>query len=149
MNVDPALSGDKQFLRDLERLSRAFETKLGALRTAHELAQQKLISEARLRNQLPMDVSDLMFKAAERGQREQESKRAMEDAADISVLQGVAALGNPPSRPVGLPRSSQYGRQSPVSSPALDLQRQAISNGRKMNSSEYPEQPPSPLLSPF
>jgi serine/threonine protein kinase len=155
IDVDPALGNDKQFLSDLERLSRAFETKVAALRSAHELAQQKLIAEARMRNQLPMDVSDLMFKAAERGEKEQANRQAMEEAADLAVLHGVAVLGNV-NRTVGLPRSSQYGRQSPnttiQSSQAMDNQmpsRSAHSNGRKIGSSEYPEQSPSPLLDSF
>ncbi len=125
--IDPALTHDKRFLGDLEKLSRAFETKLGALRSAHELAQQKLIAEARMRNALPMDVRDLMEKAAERNVKEHENRRAMEDAKDIGVLQGVVALGGNgiKKEPIGLPRiPNKYGRQTPsprTSSPILSL----------------------------
>eukprot|EP00934_Nitzschia_sp_Nitz4_P005011 Nitzschia sp. Nitz4//scaffold1_size375055//320138//322530//NITZ4_000330-RA/size375055-snap-gene-0.272-mRNA-1//-1//CDS//3329541207//5001//frame0 len=117
IDIDPALSGDQAFLSDLEKLSRAFETKLGALRAAHEMAQQKLIAEARMRNSLPMDVRDLMDKAAERNAKEKENHQAMEDAKDVSVIQGIVALGNDRKEPIGIPRNpnNKYGRQSPVS----------------------------------
>jgi hypothetical protein len=46
----------------------------------------------RIRNHLPMDVRDLMDKAAERNVMQQESRRAMTAAAEISVLKGVVAL---------------------------------------------------------
>jgi len=136
LEVDPALSQDKKFISDLEKLSRAFETKLGALRAAHELAQQKLIAEARMRNHLPMDVRDLMAKAAERNIREQENKRALMDAADVSVLKGAMVVNG--GRSGVPPRDPNYGRQSPVTI------------GRK-TTLEYPEQPPSPsqLLDSF
>jgi serine/threonine protein kinase len=116
LDVDPALANDKRFLGDLEKLSRAFETRLAALRAAHELAQQKLVAEARMRNGLPMDVRDLMEKAAERNVKEQENRKAMDDAKDVSVIQGVAALGGVAKKePIGLPRNpNKHGRQSPV-----------------------------------
>jgi serine/threonine protein kinase len=103
IDVEPALAHDKQFIRDLGRLSRAFETKLAALRTAHELAQQKLIAEARIRNQLPMDVRDLMEKAAERNVTEQANRIAIDEAADLTAIQGVSALGIKPSPRNGTP----------------------------------------------
>jgi serine/threonine protein kinase len=130
LDVDPALAHDKLFLRDLEKLSRAFETKLGALRAAHELAQQKLIAEARMRNALPMDVRDLMEKAAERNVKEIENRKAMDAARDISVIQGVTELAGagakkePPRLPPQPSSGSKYGGQSPVSrqpSPAQTL----------------------------
>jgi serine/threonine protein kinase len=131
IEVDPALAHDKQFLQDLAKLSRAFETKMLALRAAHELAQQKLIAEARMKNQLPMDVRDLMAKAAEKNIKDRENHRAMDDALDLSVIQGVEALGNGSKTP-GLSKSTPYlGRERPVNS-----------NGRK--GIETPEQPPSP-----
>jgi serine/threonine protein kinase len=138
--VDPALASDKQFLSDLEKLSRAFETKLAALRAAHELAQQKLIAEARMRNALPMDVRDLMAKAAERNVKEHENRIAMEDAKDISVIQGVVALGNGPKKePIGLPRNpSKYGRRSPSPQPGSPILL-ADGAGDTLNTSNFNE----------
>lgn len=149
IEVDPALANDRAFLQDLEKLSRAFETKLAALRAAHELAQQRLIAEARMRNSLPMDVRDLMEKAAERNEKEKENRKALEDAKDVSVIQGVVALGNDRKEPIGLPRNpNKYGRQSPIppsSSPTQNSIDTPPNTGRKTPS---PEQPPaSPLLS--
>jgi serine/threonine protein kinase len=46
LELDPLLAHDEKFTDELSKLSRAFETKLSALRVAHELAQQKLIAEA-------------------------------------------------------------------------------------------------------
>ena len=131
IEVDPQLANDKKFHNDLQRLSRAFETKLVALRAAHELAQQKLIAEARMRNSLPMDVNDLMFKAAERGEKDKEHGKAMKDAAELSVLKGVEALGNGNRNrePIGLPRNSQSGRQSPSTQVQFNGRKSASSSG--------------------
>jgi serine/threonine protein kinase len=89
LEIDPALAKDQIFHQEMEKLSRAFETKLAALKSAHELAQQKLIAEAKLRNAVPFDVSSLMAKAAERNVKDLESRKAIQDAADLSVMKGV------------------------------------------------------------
>jgi hypothetical protein len=89
IDIEPALAQDETFQSDLKALARTFETKLAALRAAHELAQQKLIADARLRNRLPMDVRDLMEKAAERNEKEKESRNAMSDASHLTVIQGA------------------------------------------------------------
>jgi serine/threonine protein kinase len=133
LTVDPALAHDKKFLSDLEKLSRAFETKLIALRSAHQLTQQKLIAEARIRNQLPMDVRDLMERAAERNVKEKDCHQAMEEAADVSVIKGVVALGQTPTPSAGLPRP-----QASKPSPTPDLPR---ANGNKADAQEQ-----SPLI---
>lgn len=142
LDIDPALANDKLFLGDLEKLSRAFETRLAALRAAHELAQQKLITEARMRNALPMDVRDLMEKAAERNAKEHENRRAMEDAKDISVIQGVEALGTSiivKKEPIGLPRNpNKYGRQSPSPQPSSPIQ-MMDGAGDTLNTSNFHE----------
>ena len=89
-----ALDGDDQFQRDLVKLSRVFETKLGALRTAHELAQQKLIADAKIRNMMSIDVSSLMDQAYKRNEAEDENRRALEDAKDIPVIKDVLKMKN-------------------------------------------------------
>jgi hypothetical protein len=63
----------------MEKLSRAFETKLAGLKAAHELAQQQLIAEADLRHSIHTT--------------DQASKRAMQDASQLSVMQGIQILG--------------------------------------------------------
>ena len=149
VDVEPALANDKKFLQELERVSRAFETKLAALRSAHELVQQKLIAEARMRNALPMDVRDLMQKAAERNARERESRLALEEAKDLTVMQGVTALGLGKKEPIGLPRQpNKYGRQSPVppptSSNASPNSTPSSTGGKHLEAASSPmEQPPS------
>jgi len=111
VDYDPVLANDEQFKKDLEKLSRVFETKLAALRTAHELAQQKLIADARIRNQLPMDVSDLMQQAFKRNVKDEENRKAMEEAKDVPVIKDV--IGIKSSKEAG--RSTPpLGRQSPV-----------------------------------
>jgi serine/threonine protein kinase len=112
IGVDPALANDEKFRLDLEKLSKAFETRLAALRSAHELAQQKLIAEARLRNNVPMDVRNLMQKAAERSEREKENRKALDEAADVSVMKGVQPYR---LRKANSKLSSSSGRQSPIS----------------------------------
>lgn len=89
IDVEPALGRDERFQADLRALAKTFETKLAALRAAHELAQQKLIADARLRNHMPMDVRDLMDKAAERNQKEQASRHAMKESSHLTVIQGA------------------------------------------------------------
>ena len=91
--MDPALGDDKILQGDLIKLSKAFETRLGVLRAAHELAQQKLIAEAKIRKQLPMDVRDLMEKAHDRGIKEKMNRQALEDAQDVSVIQSFIEGG--------------------------------------------------------
>lgn len=134
LDIDPALANDEKFRMDLEKLSKAFETRLAALRSAHELAQQKLIAEARLRNNVPMDVRDLMYKAAERNEREQENRRALDEAADVSVMKGVQPYH---LRKTSSKLSSTSGRQSP-SSPG-------IVNGKRLQPT-YAASPPSPTI---
>lgn len=93
LEVDPALANDKIFHGEMEKLSKAFETKLATLKAAHELAQSTLIAEAKLRNSMPLDFSSLMAKAAVRNTTDQASKKAMQDASQLSVMQGIPILG--------------------------------------------------------
>eukprot|EP00550_Attheya_septentrionalis_P004009 CAMPEP_0198289310 /NCGR_PEP_ID=MMETSP1449-20131203/7537_1 /TAXON_ID=420275 /ORGANISM="Attheya septentrionalis, Strain CCMP2084" /LENGTH=707 /DNA_ID=CAMNT_0043987617 /DNA_START=41 /DNA_END=2164 /DNA_ORIENTATION=- len=89
LQVDPALAHDKIFHEELEKLGNTFESKLATLRAAHELAQQQLIAEAMLRNQMPMDVTSLMKKAAERNQSEKVSREVIQNSAGSPWMQGV------------------------------------------------------------
>jgi serine/threonine protein kinase len=95
VEYDPALANDDQFRQDLEKLSRVFETKLGALRTAHELAQQKLIAEAKIRNEMPMDVSDLMEQAYRDNAKVEENRKALEDAKDVKIIRDIIEMKSP------------------------------------------------------
>jgi len=88
------LAQDEQFQQDLVKLSRVFETKLSALRTAHELAQQKLIADAKIRNLMPIDVSSLMNQAFKRNVKDEENRRALEDAKDVPVIKDVMQMRN-------------------------------------------------------
>lgn len=94
LDYPPILANDGQFQMDLVKLSRVFETKLGALRTAHELAQQKLIADAKIRNLMPIDVSSLMNQAYRRNEKDEENRRALEDAKDVSVIKDVLKMKN-------------------------------------------------------
>jgi serine/threonine protein kinase len=88
-DVDPELGDDEQFKDELQKLSRAFEAKFESLRSAHQLAQEKLIAEARIRNQIPLDVGDLMEKAAEHSLRDASARKAMQTAAEIPVIKSI------------------------------------------------------------
>merc|ERR1712038_1897436 len=74
IQLEPSIANDKRLRDELEKLSKTFEAKLTTLQAAHELAQQKLIAEAKLRNSVPLDVSFLMQKAAERSDKERHTK---------------------------------------------------------------------------
>jgi serine/threonine protein kinase len=118
VDYDPVLANDEQFRRDLEKLSRVFETKLAALRTAHELAQQKLIADARIRNQLPMDVSELMEQAFQGNVKDIENRKAMEDARDVPVIKDVIEMQTTPKQPTATgPSPLHISTQSPASTP--------------------------------
>ncbi|CAB9501289.1 TRAF2 and NCK-interacting protein kinase [Seminavis robusta] len=120
LDMTPELQHDEQFQSDLRALAKTFETKLAALRAAHELAQQKLIADAKLRNHMPMDVRDLMDKAAERNQKEQASRHAMKESSHLTVIQGamkqvdaeMKALANPPPPPEQSMKQSQTESES-------------------------------------
>lgn len=91
LEVEPALANDAIFREELNKLSKTFESKLQTLRVAHELAQQQLIAEAKLRNAMPIDVTSLMVKAAERNVAENETRAVIEDASKCSFMPGVVA----------------------------------------------------------
>jgi len=113
VDYDPTLANDDQFRKDLEKLSRVFETKLAALRTAHELAQQKLIAEAKIRNHMPIDVSDLMQQAFRRNANDEENRRAIEEAKDVTIIKDIIEMKNP-GKPVNsiFAQKLPYGRQN-------------------------------------
>jgi len=117
IDYEPILANDDKFRTDLEKLSRVFETKLAALRTAHELAQQKLIAEAKIRNQMPMDVSDLMEQAYKRNTTDQENRRALDDAKDVTIIKDIIEMNSRSKTSLNSNSSSQqhiYGRQGSV-----------------------------------
>jgi serine/threonine protein kinase len=89
IEVDASLANDKIFLDELEKLSKTFESKLATLRAAHELAQQQLIAEAKIRNMIPIDVTDLMRKAAKRSDAEKETRNVVRQSAHCSFMPGV------------------------------------------------------------
>jgi len=89
-DIDPSLAHDKIYLDELEKLSHTFEARLLALRAAHELANQALIANAKLRNAMPMDVTSLMNTAAEKNATEIESRKVMLASKDCSFMEGVS-----------------------------------------------------------
>mmetsp|Transcript_17985 Transcript_17985/g.26945 ORF Transcript_17985/g.26945 Transcript_17985/m.26945 type:complete len:359 (+) Transcript_17985:17-1093(+) len=95
LEIEPSLANDKVLKDELERLSKTFESKLATLQAAHEVAQQKLIAEAKLRNSVPLDVSYLMKKAAERSDKERESREVIQQSAHCSFMPDVVRNLNP------------------------------------------------------
>lgn len=103
--MDPALYNDPAFQEDLAKLSRAVETKLMAVRKAHELAQQRLIDMHKVTKGLAMDVTSLMAKAAERSDADKESRKVIRDAADDPFMREVVTnLGMVPTNLAPAPR---------------------------------------------
>lgn len=95
LEIEPSLANDEVLRDELDKLSKTFEAKLATLQAAHELAQQKLIAQAKLRNSVPMDVSFLMLKAAERNKKERETKEVIRKSAHCSFMPGVVQNLNP------------------------------------------------------
>jgi len=102
MDIEPSLMHDKIFLDELNKLSKTFETKLATLRAAHELALQELITSSKLRNCVPLDVTSLMNKAAERSRAEKVCKQAISSSVHYSFMEGVMrSISNPSSMSAG------------------------------------------------
>jgi len=94
LNLDPVLTADTKLIQELDKLSKAFDSKLNSLRVAYELAQQQLVAEAKLRNAMPIDVRQLMKKAKERGTVESDFKKKMSDCASTKFLNSVHRIRN-------------------------------------------------------
>jgi len=89
LDIEPALAKEDQFIDELKKLSRAFESKFEALRSAHKLAQKKLVAEARIRNQIPLDVNELMEQAATHSVVDAKARKDMKAAAEIPVVKSI------------------------------------------------------------
>mmetsp|Transcript_11467 Transcript_11467/g.33808 ORF Transcript_11467/g.33808 Transcript_11467/m.33808 type:complete len:782 (-) Transcript_11467:282-2627(-) len=143
IEIDPALANDVKLRDELGKLSKTFESKLATLRAAHELALQQLVTEARIRNNMALDVTALMERAAERSVAEKESQDIIRSNANCSFMKGVVAnLGGPrvlassPSNASSAPQKASSPRKKTASSstPKSSLvsrnagrQRQAVS----------------------
>lgn len=111
-DMDPALSLDRAFQEDLEKVNRAFRIKLLSLRKAHELTKQKLVDLHKLRKALPMDVTSLMTRAAERSDVDKKARKVVRDAAGDPFMQDVVtSLGmQPTAAPPAAPRPRNPAR---------------------------------------
>lgn len=109
--VEPSLAGDVLLRDELDKLSKTFEAKLATLQAAHELAQQQLIADAKLRNSVPLDVSVLMRKAAERSDKERESREVYQSSRHCSFMPGVVRNLNA-IKPASVVSPSQKGIDS-------------------------------------
>jgi Protein kinase domain len=81
MDLEPDLQNDSKFKEEVNLLSRAFKLKFEALRQAQQVALQKLIVQARIRNQVPLDVNHLMDKAAQQRMYDRTAKVALKSVA--------------------------------------------------------------------
>lgn len=86
LEIAPELANDEELKENLETLAKAFEAKMKALCMAHELAQQKLIADARIRNEVPMDVNELMEMAARQHTLNDTARQAMKQAAELPAV---------------------------------------------------------------
>lgn len=113
VDCDPHLLEDDQFREEYEKLSRVFETKLAQLRTAHEFAQQKLITQAKIRKQIPIDVTGLMQQAYKTNGVEKDNKKALHEARDVPIIRDITSMKTPTkSFHSNSSRESSYGRQN-------------------------------------
>jgi serine/threonine protein kinase len=81
IELEPVVLKDGRFKEEVRLLSRAFELKFEALRQAHQVALQKLIAEARIRNEVPIDVNHLMDRAAQQRVHDSTARVAITHAA--------------------------------------------------------------------
>jgi hypothetical protein len=118
IDVDPDLANDQRLKDDLQKLSRAFETSLASLQAAHQVAQQRLIAEARLRNQIPLDVNTLMEKAAIQYTSTDSAQKAMKDAVTVPTIRAVVeSLGSGEKLERSFPATADTLRTPNTSSP--------------------------------
>jgi hypothetical protein len=89
VELDPVLARDKRLQDDLQKLSRAFESSLASLQAAHEVGQQRLIAEARLRNKMPLDVNALMERAALQYTSDNSAHNAMKEAVTVPEIRSI------------------------------------------------------------
>lgn len=108
--VEPELAGDEKLQSDLETISRAFEARLESLKQAHSLAQQKAIAEARIRNQVPIDVNTLMGQAQTQHQSDTSATQAMKEAAQIPEIKPIIRSIEAGVFPDPVPGSSSSSR---------------------------------------
>jgi hypothetical protein len=92
MDIENDVLNDNRFKEEVRLLSNAFELKFEALRQAHQVALQKLIAEARIRNQVPIDVNLLMDRAAQQRVYDTTARAAVTGAA--SEIPALRALLN-------------------------------------------------------
>jgi hypothetical protein len=106
--MEPELANDERLRADLETLTRAFEANLASLIQAHHLAQQKVMAEARIRQQIPLDFNVLFERAEVQHAIDTEASQAIKQAQEISevshIMQSLEAgtfpISEPPSAPV-------------------------------------------------
>jgi serine/threonine protein kinase len=90
LDAEAGIADDPKLKEDMEKLSAAFQVKIESLKSAYELAQQELFAQARLRNQVPLDVGRLMDVAALHSTRDRLARDALADAAtDIPAVRGL------------------------------------------------------------
>ena len=80
--LEPALQHDVQLQSDLHKLSTAFSKMLHNLQHTHKLAQEKLITEARLRHSLPLDVNALFQQVSQQHVSQQQATQHMKEALE-------------------------------------------------------------------
>jgi serine/threonine protein kinase len=88
--IPVALCRDERLSNELETIRHAFDMRLESLKQGYYLAQQKVMAEARIRNDMPLDVHDLMAYAAEQHDVDISANAAMQDAAaEIPVIEDL------------------------------------------------------------
>jgi hypothetical protein len=94
-SIEPQLANDERLRADLETLARAFDANLASLMQAHHLAQQKVLAEARIRQQIPLDFNALFERAENQHAIDAEASQALKEAKEISevshIMQSVEA----------------------------------------------------------
>ena len=120
LELESSLTKDTVLMDELEKLSKTFAAKLSTLQAAHELAQQKLIAEAKLRNSVPFDVSYLMQKAAERNDKERESREIIKSSANCSFMPGLMRSLRNAKENTGLPPRDNVTREVSGNSQYID-----------------------------
>lgn len=84
------LKNDEKLRTELETLDRAFNARLEALQSAHSLAQEKLLADARIRHEVPLDVHGLMEVAAMHHVHEGSARKRMQEAAnDLEACRNI------------------------------------------------------------
>jgi serine/threonine protein kinase len=140
--MEPELANDERLRADLETLVRAFEANLSSLIQAHHLAQQKVMAEARIRQQVPLDFNVLFERAEVQHAIDAEASQAIKQAQEITEVSHIMQSLEAGTFPISTRTSAQADEDvSPATT--TDTDTTAVTSECEGATEAAPDQRPS------